>query len=235
MTRRQYDPRDPHGPRDEHEQPGDIPPNVHKTQRAARAWNAAMHWTPPLVLGPDSAYGVERGAAAAREEETRQARITARLWQERARARAEERRRAIYAAMDTGPLILLWPHPTPEPLPAVAGPDAILIAHPPDEPSMPFRIGERVAYSYANTRRWGVVEGARRFSTGWKYRVRWLCMHPQTHKLTWAHDVREVWEGYLTSMETRLLPRTKRPTAPRSADVTQLRTPLPQEKPPSKP
>ena len=226
----QDDAHDPHksDPSQDSMHPGRRSQDVHKTQERARAaWEAARRWTPlpplpefgaprteqqpPLNLDPDSAYAVT--AWEQREQETRTARITAKLWQERARARAEERRRAIWSAMDTGPLILtaLWPHPTPEPMPAIGTPDAILLAHPtppaPGEPPMRFKIGERVAYSYASTRRWGVVEGARRFSTGWKYVVRWLCMNQQTHRLSWTRDVREVWEGYLTSMETRLLPR----------------------------
>lgn len=242
------DPQDSNPSQGSEQRGGDAPRGTQDTrptwgpaylrERAQRAWAQAHGWRSPLLpspsqqpvnLGPDSAYtGVREptaaeyvGAWVQREQETRTARITARLWQERIRARAEERRRAIWSAMDTGPL-LLWPDARPEVLPAqgcgggiVGEARMFLIAHP-QGPELRFTRGEHVVYSRAgHPRRMGRVEGAERWSTGWRYAVRWQERRGGERggtgiHLVWADHVEMIWQDWLTSLDARAR-RTKPP------------------------
>lgn len=169
-------------------------------------------------------YAAAQARIDAAREAQRQANVAqlTRLYAQSIRARAEARRRewrAEWAARDTAPLELgllarCWPRPTPQPVQrrapgSLADPEVLLTTHPQGPGSgVQFHVGEIVHYSVAGRPALlGRVEGWRRWSTGYKYLVRWQVRrrHPQLGTvLAWSEGTWEVWEGFLVSDEKRV-------------------------------
>lgn len=206
---------------DQHDTPHDANDSTDRTREQPAIPPRSVHKTGRLMPGAQAQQQEqERAARLAREQqEAREARERetrlAHLFAASIRQRAEERHRAVWAAMDTGPLLqLLWPRPTPIPQPRVptgtlGNPADLLLTRvpAPGEPLLRFHLHERVYYAVAGQTMLARVEGWRRFSTGYHYIVRDSVerKHPQLGRvLEWAATTTEVWQDCLTSDEQRV-------------------------------
>lgn len=234
----QEPPQEPSRQDDARHHHGEQPFAVHKTGRLLPGGNGVGTGNTP----DDRAARAAREAQAAWEQAQRENRL-ARLYAAGIRARAEERRREIWEAMDTGPLMqLVWPRPTPQPVPrrptgSLGDPEVLLSTQLPAPGQSPlrFHLYERVYYSVAGEPSWlARVEGWRRESTGDKYFVRKSIQrqHPTLGRvLEWDSQLTEVWEDFLTSDEDRARERAHTPRP----HMRRMRRTMPLLPPPSTP